>query len=75
METQDYTYTPYLTTVEAANLIRHQPQTLRRWRVNGSGPPYLRLSGRVLYDPEELKRWVASHRRTSTADGNDCGQL
>lgn len=59
---------PYLTTPEAAELIRHSPQTMRAWRVRGGGPPYIRLSGRVLYSNADLREWLTSHRRFSTAD-------
>jgi hypothetical protein len=37
---------------------------------NGTGPPYYRPAGtnRVLYRRDELDVWIASGRRTSTAD-------
>ena len=50
-----------LTTREAAARIRHQPQTLRRWRMLGRGPAFFRLAGRALYDPADLQKWLNSH--------------
>ena len=41
-------------------------------RVAGTGPPYLKISPKViLYDPADVDRWLASKRRTSTSDGDD----
>ena len=60
----------FITTAEAAALIRHQPQTLRKWRVQGGGPPFIRLAGRVLYEHSELVAWVTSHRVNSTSESD-----
>ena len=47
-------------------------KTLSNWRGTGDGPPYLKIGGgrnaRVLYDPEEVDKWLASHRVTSTSE-------
>lgn len=37
----------------------------RRWR--GGGPPFVKIGRRVFYEPEEVKAWLASVRRTSTS--------
>jgi hypothetical protein len=31
------------------------PETLRRWRQDGFGPIYLKMGGRVLYRPEDVR--------------------
>ena len=60
----------YLTTSEAAARIRHRASTLRRWRMLGRGPAYVKLSGRVLYDPADLQAWLDSHRHGSASEGD-----
>lgn len=53
-----------LTTREAAEFLRMQPQTLAKKRMNNEGPKYIRVpssSGknpRVLYDLEDLKAYL-----------------
>ena len=31
------------------------PETLRRWRILGQGPIYIKAGGRVLYRPEDIR--------------------
>lgn len=31
------------------------PETLRKWRTNGYGPIYIKVGGRVLYRPEDIR--------------------
>jgi Helix-turn-helix domain len=59
--------TRYLTRLEAAAEIRLKPQTLAAWATRGCGPKYIKLGGRVLYDREELLRYLAE--RTVTHPG------
>jgi len=54
-----------MTTEEVARLLRVDPSTIRRWRTGEPrhGPPYIRLSDRVvMYLPEDVFRWIAEHR-------------
>lgn len=50
------------TSKEVAELLGVNENTLYKWRVLGEGPPYLRLSshGRVRYERESLRAWIAS---------------
>jgi predicted DNA-binding transcriptional regulator AlpA len=58
-----------LTTDEASDLLRLQAQTLRKYRSEGGGPGYVRLSAnRIAYDPMDLAAWIAERRRVSTSD-------
>ena len=57
----------YLTTKEAAALLRMQPQSMRRWRWAGGGPPFVKLSNRVLYRVADVEAWLAERTVTSTA--------
>lgn len=64
--------TPLLTTAEAAAFLRLSPRTLERFRVEGTGPKYLQAGAgkraRVLYDPAELRSWLASFAYRSTSE-------
>ncbi len=50
-------------------------KTLQRWRLDGSGPPWIRLAGKsrrrgsVKYDPVALAKWIELGKRNSTSDG------
>lgn len=47
-----------ITTPELAAQLKRSPETLARWRRLRSGPPYLRLQGRVLYDRKQVEAWL-----------------
>ena len=64
---------PLLEQDEAAGLIRHSPRTLERKRWDGTGPPFLKIGRKILYDREDLLAWARSHRRTSTSDAGKAG--
>ena len=55
----------FLTTVELSELIRIKPQTIRKWRLRGEGPPYLQLTkstrARALYRTSDINAWLESH--------------
>lgn len=54
-----------ITTEELAQLIGVDPSTIRRWRTAQpvQGPPYIRISDRVvMYSPEDIRAWLASRR-------------
>ncbi|EGF92904.1 DNA binding domain protein, excisionase family [Asticcacaulis biprosthecium C19] len=43
--------------------------TLRRWRLTGGGPAYLKLGRAVRYDPASLANFLASRVRDNTSQG------
>lgn len=50
-----------LTVKEAANFLKTKPQTLDRWRVTRSGPPFSRIGvgrGKILYRLSALIEWL-----------------
>ena len=51
---------------EAAKLIGLSVKTLRRWRLEHVGPPYLKYGegkrGRVVYSEADLSKWLEAHR-------------
>jgi hypothetical protein len=44
----------YVTDTIAASLIGCKPQTLRNWRTNRTGPPYIKLGRMVRYKIKDL---------------------
>jgi predicted DNA-binding transcriptional regulator AlpA len=45
---------------EVAEMLRLSVATIRRWRVCGRGPKYLKLLTSVRYEPHALRQWLAS---------------
>lgn len=56
----------YLDTGTAAAYVGLSPGTLRRMRVDGSGPRHAKLGRRVLYDVHRLDEWMEAHGRRFT---------
>ena len=48
----------FLTTNEAAILLRCSKVAMRRWRVSGCGPRWTKAGRRVLYLSRELADWI-----------------
>jgi len=69
METQTATF---LTTNEVAERFRIKPQTVRRWRMRGCGPRWVRIGnpikGRVLYRLSDVENWERQQTFSSTAE-------
>lgn len=61
-----------LDTMEAAAHLSRRPQTLRRWRMVGAGPRYIRmgrgLRARVGYRRSDLDAWCKARTFKSTAE-------
>jgi hypothetical protein len=53
---------------EAAAYIKHAAGTLEKWRVSGRGPRYSKLGKIVVYDLDELDRFVEERTQRSTAE-------
>lgn len=64
--------TEYLTTLEAARILRVAKSTLERMRVQGTGPRYLKVGpgkrSRVLYRAAEITTWLESRSYGSTSE-------
>lgn len=53
-----------LSTREAADYLGLTPVTLRKWRCDGTGPTWLKISeARVRYLRADLEAWLASRPR------------
>ena len=55
---------------QAARWLGMSPSYLSKARMNGSGPPYLKIGTRVLYDEADLSAWLEAQKRTSTGDAD-----
>lgn len=45
--------------VELSRRWRLSPRTLERWRLQGTGPQYLKVGGRVVYRLEDVEAYEA----------------
>lgn len=51
---------------ETATTLRVSRLTLRKWRINGTGPRHTKMGKQVLYRASEIARYI--EERTSRAD-------
>jgi Helix-turn-helix domain len=60
-----------LTPAETSHALRIAVQTLARWRCEGRGPAFVRMSGnRVFYRLVDLDAFLAGRRFQSTAEAD-----
>ncbi len=52
----------HLTQAELAQRWRISPRTLERWRWLKTGPAYLRIGGRIVYQLEDVQKFEADRR-------------
>ena len=52
-----------LTEPEAAAFLKFEPDTLRKWRGRGEGPPYSKLGASVRYLRSDLIAWLRAGRQ------------
>lgn len=55
-------------TREAAARVRLSKNTLERFRVQGTGPAYVKLGGAVRYRETDLDAWLESRLTQSTSE-------
>jgi hypothetical protein len=53
--------------LEAAAFLKLAPGTLRKARMSGNGPPYIKVGALVRYLPSAVQEWCVRHTRVSTA--------
>lgn len=58
----------FLTTDEAATLLRLSPRTLEKQRVLGGGPRFRKFGARVVYAMADLRAWADSNTYGMTSD-------
>lgn len=52
---------------EAAAYLRCSKSFLNKKRLDGSGPTFIKLGKKILYDQKDLELWTASKKRQRTA--------
>ena len=52
----------------AAEYLRLSTSTLNKWRLQGDGPPFLKLGRAVVYRLQDLDDWLGQNVRGSTSD-------
>jgi predicted DNA-binding transcriptional regulator AlpA len=58
-----------LRTPDAAKRLGCAKQTLERWRTEGVGPKFVRLSPKIVaYDPSDLAAFVEARKVSSTSE-------
>lgn len=57
-----------LTDLEAAEVVDLSPKTLRKYRVEGVGPKFLKIGRKVRYRREHLESWLESRTFSNTAE-------
>jgi predicted DNA-binding transcriptional regulator AlpA len=59
----------YVRTPDAAARLGCAAQTLERWRIEGGGPPFVKLSPKiVVYDLVDLDSWADARKVSSTSE-------
>ena len=54
---------------QAAKILSVSPRALQKWRSNGRGPLFVRISARCIrYRLPDLAKWTADRLRRSTSD-------
>ena len=62
----------HYTTKELAKLLAISPDTLEDFRVNGTGPKYIKLKNwKILYAASDVQEYLNGWKRTSTSDRGD----
>ncbi len=60
-----------VSTTELAGILNVKVQTIRKWRLYGKGPGYIRFGnkyGRVLYRSQDIEEWLKNNKFSSTAE-------
>ena len=53
---------------EASEYLSLSARTLQKWRLQGLGPPFVKLGRAVRYDPADLQDFLQVSRRRSTSE-------
>jgi hypothetical protein len=59
-----------LVELEAAEVMRLSPRTLQQWRVQGRGPPFIRLGRAIRYRRSAIAEYLAAHTAASTTEAD-----
>jgi predicted DNA-binding transcriptional regulator AlpA len=56
----------FLRTQQAARFLGLSPRTVEKHRINGTGPKYSKIGGRIIYAMADLEKWVELGIKKST---------
>ena len=59
---------PLLTTEQVADHLGVAPITLRKWRLEGYGPRFVRCGSNVRYSAQDIATWIAANTVASTSE-------
>ena len=59
----------------AAKLLNVSTKWLERHRIEGDGPPYVKIGRRVVYRRADIMAWLEQRRFRSTAEAQRVGVL
>jgi len=59
-----------LTVQEAAALLKCSVSALNKWRIVGTGPPFVRIASCVRYRERDIAEYLAGQLRSSTSATN-----
>ena len=65
----DYRPDEFWRETELASRWRLSVRTLQRWRQNGSGPPWLKIGGRIVYSLRDIRALEATRAVSRTEPG------
>lgn len=63
--------TTYFTQTELARRWRISPRTLERWRWRRTGPAYVKLGGKIVYDLNDVEAYERSQRAEIVMTASD----
>ena len=59
-----------------SELLGVSTSTLAKWRLTGTGPPFLKVGKKILHRQSDLEKFLDCRRRLSTSDdGSDVGEF
>ncbi|MBR4860427.1 MAG: helix-turn-helix domain-containing protein [Alphaproteobacteria bacterium] len=59
-----YNFNRYINTAEVAEMLKLKRNTIERWRSNRESPlPWFKIGGRVLYDRNEVLKYIETTKR------------
>ena len=69
IETRYLSIERYLDTAGVAEMLSVAPETVKRWRAEGGGPPFARVSHKcVRYAVSEVMAWMRQKSAASVGD-------
>ena len=68
-ETTSLELRPLLSSKQVSAILGVTVGTVAKWRIDGTGPKFIKVSKYVVYDPNDITDWLNARRVSSTRDG------